>query len=401
MSIKSLNFKHSKQPKHFNDTKQSNAQKDETTHLPNNSKSSPQIHEKSNTKTTPKSRVYILSLCILLGYIFCGVVAMILGDSDEVWGIGRLCASIFDIGAGIDFGSFFATSGNENASVFDSSLLTSDSRILWEVRLPRILMAILVGALLASSGAVTQSIFANPIADPYIIGIASAATFGAVLAHFIGLDDVYYGVVGFVCCAGFSLVIFALQKRANITMLLIIGIAISSFLGALSSLFMYIIGESSFKIVTWLMGYLGLSAWYKVGILSAVLVGTLGYFYAHRNGLNIILSGDEEAKNLGVDAPKLKRNLLIASSVAVSFGVAFCGLIGFVGLIIPHIIRLGLKDYNNALVLPLCTALGGLFLLFCDSIARSVQSFEIPIGIITAFFGAPVFLYLALKSRRF
>lgn len=352
----------------------------------------PQTKQDTPQKHPPRrsyKRAWILSVCIALGFCLCGLVALVLGDSDEVWGVARLCRAIF----GIDFGYFskaLDSASNENL----------DSKILWEVRMPRILLAVLIGALLASSGAVTQSIFANPIADPYIIGIASAATFGAVLAHFIGLDDVYYGVVGFVCCATFSLLIFALQERANITTLLIIGIAISSFLGAISSLFMYIIGESSFKIIAWLMGYLGLSAWYKVWILSAVLVVCLGYFYAHRNGLNIILSGDEEAKNLGLDAKKLKRNLLIISSLSVSFGVAFSGLIGFVGLIIPHIVRLSLRDYSNALVLPLCTGLGGLFLLFCDTIARSVQSFEIPIGIITAFFGAPVFLYLALKSAR-
>lgn len=351
----------------------------------------PQTNQATPQKHPPRhshNRVWILSVCIALGFCLCGLMALVLGDSDEVWGVARLCRAIF--GLGLDFGGFG----------FDSSSLSSDSRILWEVRMPRILLAVLIGALLASSGAVTQSIFANPIADPYIIGIASAATFGAVLAHFIGLDDVYYGVVGFVCCATFSLLIFALQEGANITTLLIIGIAISSFLGAISSLFMYIIGESSFKIIAWLMGYLGLSAWYKVWILSAVLVVCLGYFYAHRNGLNIILSGDEEAKNLGLDAKKLKRNLLIISSLSVSFGVAFSGLIGFVGLIIPHIVRLALRDYNNALILPLCSGLGGLFLLFCDTIARSVQSFEIPIGIITAFFGAPIFLYLALKSAR-
>ena len=116
----------------------------------------------------------------------------------------------------------------------------------------------------------------------------------------------------------------------------------------------------------------------------------------------LILSGDDEAKNLGVDAVKLKRNLLIVSSLAISFGVAFSGLIGFVGLIVPHIIRIMIKNYDNTLVLPLCTLLGGIFLLFCDTLARvSLAPVEIPIGIITALFGAPVFLFLALKARRF
>ncbi|WP_442885536.1 FecCD family ABC transporter permease, partial [Campylobacter coli] len=114
-----------------------------------------------------------------------------------------------------------------------------------------------------------------------------------------------------------------------------------------------------------------------------------------------LLSGDDEARNLGVNAQKLKINLLIVSSLAVSFAVAFSGLIGFVGLIIPHTIRLLLKNYNNALVIPLCTAFGGLFLLICDTLARTLLApVQIPIGILTAFFGAPIFLYLALSARR-
>ncbi|TLD97264.1 iron ABC transporter permease [Helicobacter jaachi] len=321
-----------------------------------------------------KNRYIIFILFVLGAYVIAVAVAMALGD--EVWSIGRLFAVL--------------CGGGEEV----------DRQILYDLRLPRIAMAILIGMLLASSGAVTQSIFANPIADPYIIGIASAASFGAVVAYILGLADFYFGIFGFVFCVVFSLVIFKLQKYANITTLLIIGIAISSFLGALTSLCIYYIGENSFKIVAWLMGYLGLASWDKVGLLLVPLVVCMGYFYAKRYEMNIILSGDEEARNLGVNAKVLKRNLLIASSLGVSFAVAFSGLIGFVGLVIPHIVRLLVKDYNNAIVLPLCTALGGVFLLCCDTLARSLLNVELPIGIITAFFGAPVFLYLALQTRR-
>ncbi len=305
---------------------------------------------------------------------------------------------------------FFVTLmiGEMNLSLIEvfKALFTNEdetlSLIVFELRLPRILMAILIGMLLASSGSVTQTVFANPIADPYIIGIASAATFGAVLAYMLKVPDYYFGVFGFVCCCVFSLMIFKISRRASIATLLIIGIAVSSFLGAITSLCIYIIGEDSFRIVTWLMGYLGLASWHKVLILSVPLVLCVLYFYFHKNELNIILSGDEEARNLGVDAEKLKINLLVVSSFAVAFAVAFSGLIGFVGLVIPHIIRLMLKNYNNALVLPLCTLLGGVFLLFCDTLARTIIApVELPIGILTAFFGAPVFLYLALKVRRF
>ena len=200
----------------------------------------------------------------------------------------------------------------------------------------------------------------------------------------------------------FALAIFKISAKASIATLLIIGIATSSFLGAFTSFFTYLIGEDSFKIVAWLMGNIGSASWLRVGILTLPLIFCLLYFYAHKNELNILLSGDEEARNLGVNARKLKIKLLIISSLAVSFAVAFTGLIAFVGLIVPHIIRLLIKNYDNALVVPLCTALGGLFLLICDTLARSLLApVQIPIGVLTAFFGAPMFLYLALKARRF
>ncbi|HDZ5017958.1 TPA: iron ABC transporter permease [Campylobacter jejuni] len=297
--------------------------------------------------------------------------------------------------------------GDENLSPKELfSYIFNQDEILRQIiingRLPRIIMAILIGMLLASSGAITQNVFSNPIADPYIIGIASAATFGAVLAYLLKLSDYYYGILGFVCSAFFALAVFKISSKTSIATLLIIGIATSSFLGAFTSFFTYLIGEDSFKIVAWLMGNIGNASWFRVGILILPLTFCLFYFYAHKNELNILLSGDDEARNLGVNAQKLKINLLIVSSLAVSFAVAFSGLIAFVGLIIPHTIRLLLKNYDNALVIPLCTALGGLFLLICDTLARTLLApVQIPIGILTAFFGAPIFLYLALNARRF
>lgn len=275
-------------------------------------------------------------------------------------------------------------------------------QIIIDGRLPRIIMAILIGMLLASSGAITQNVFSNPIADPYIIGIASAASFGAVLAYWLNLSDYYYGILAFICSAFFALMIFKISSKTSIATLLIIGIATSSFLGALTSFFTYLIGEDSFKIVAYLMGNIGSVSWFQVGILIPPLIFCLLYFYAYKNELNILLSGDDEARNLGVNAEKLKINLLIVSSLAVSFSVAFTGLIAFVGLIVPHIARLLLKNYNNALIILLCSVLGGLFLLVCDTLARTIIApVQIPIGILTAFFGAPIFLYLALNTRRF
>ncbi len=271
--------------------------------------------------------------------------------------------------------------------------------ILYEIRLPRILMALLVGMLLASSGVVVQGLFANPIADPYIIGIAASATFGAVIAYIFKLPDLSYGLLGFMSCLAFSFLIFRLKN--NITTLLIVGIALSSFLGAFTSFAIYLIGEDSFKITAWLMGYLGSASWQKVWILSVPTLACITYFYFKRHELDVILLGDDEAKSLGVDTQRMKKSMLIVASLCVAFSVAFTGLIGFVGLIIPHTIRILLKNSSNAILIPLSVLFGALFLLLCDTAGRTIlDPVEIPIGIITAFFGAPFFLYLALKGKR-
>ena len=189
-------------------------------------------------------------------------------------------------------------------------------QIIIDGRLPRIIMAILIGMLLASSGAVTQNVFSNPIADPYIIGIASAAAFGATLAFMLDMADYYYGILGFVCSCVFSLLVFKIASRASLATLLIIGVSAATFLGSISAFLSYVIGEESFKITAWLMGYLGVVSYLRVFLLSLALLFCLGFFYYYKNELNIILSGDEEALSMGVNALKLKRMLLIVSSIA-------------------------------------------------------------------------------------
>ncbi|PAF46488.1 iron ABC transporter [Helicobacter sp. 12S02232-10] len=281
-----------------------------------------------------------------------------------------------------------------------SNLSEMSKIILFDIRAPRILMAIFIGMLLASSGLVVQSVFVNPIADPYIIGIASSATLGAVLAYLLKMPDFYYGVFGFFCCAAFTLLIFYISKKQSIVTLLIIGIAVSSFLGAFTTFAIYLIGEDSFKIVAWLMGYLGNASWNQILILLIPLIGCMIYFYYKRFELNILLSGDDEAKSLGVNVSECKKNLLIVASLGVAFCVAFSGLIGFVGLIIPHMMRMFLKTNNHSILLPASCALGGVFLLICDTFGRTILApIEIPIGVITAFFGAPFFLYLAFCQK--
>ena len=275
--------------------------------------------------------------------------------------------------------------------------------IIFDIRLPRILMALLIGMMLASSGVVVQTVFQNPLADPYIIGIAASATFGAVMAFIFKMPDIMYGISAFVSCLASTFIIFNLSNRGgkvNVTTLLIIGIAVSSFIGAMTSFAMYLIGEDSFKITMWLMGYLGNATWKKVGILLLPLILSLVFFFMNRSQLDALLSGDEEAHSLGIDVHKLKVRVLSVASLVVAFSVAFSGMIGFVGLIIPHSIRM-ITGPSNSKLLPNAALAGGFFLLICDTIGRMVLApVEVPIGVVTAFFGAPFFLYLAFKSGR-
>ena len=225
--------------------------------------------------------------------------------------------------------------------------------IIFNLRLPRIVMSILVGMMLSSSGVVVQTVFQNPLADPYIIGIAASATFGAVIAFVFNMPDYMYGVIAFFTCLSSTLLIFKMAKKGNkvnVATLLIVGIAVSSFLGAFTSFAMYLIGENSFKITMWMMGYLGNATWNRVIFLAIPLVFSVSYFYLKRNQLDALLSGDEEAHSLGIDVNKLKVRTLTVAALVVAFSVAFSGMIGFVGLIVPHTMRMLLGPSNSKLL---------------------------------------------------
>lgn len=274
--------------------------------------------------------------------------------------------------------------------------------IRYQLRLPRMVMALIIGMMLSSSGVVVQAVFRNPLADPYLIGISASAVTGAVLAYLLNLPDFYYGLFAFITSLLVTFIIFRLsirQGQVNVAMLLIIGIAVSSFMGAFTSFAMYWIGEDSYKISVWLMGYLGSATWPRIVILIPPLFLSMAYFLYHRHDLDALLRGDEEAHSLGIDTGGLKKRLLAAASLIAAFSVAFSGMIGFVGLIVPHTVRLLLGAEHKTL-LPVAAIGGGLFLLAADIIARTIlMPVEIPIGIITAFFGAPFFLFLAARSK--
>ena len=216
------------------------------------------------------------------------------------------------------------------------------------------------------------------------------------------MPDFMYGILAFIFSLLSTFFIFKMAKkgnRINVPVLLITGIAVSSFLGAFTSFAVYLIGEDSFKITMWTMGYLGNATWKRTLCIFIPLIFSTGYFYMKRHELDALLSGDEEAYSLGVDVDRLKIKILTVSSLVVAFSVAFSGMIGFVGLVVPHIVRMIIGSSNGEL-LPNTIFAGGFFLLVCDTLGRTIFApIEIPIGVITAFFGVPFFMYLAFSKK--
>ncbi len=275
--------------------------------------------------------------------------------------------------------------------------------IIEKVRLPRVIMAILVGSTLATAGAAMQALYQNPMADPYIIGISSSASLGAVLAFFLNLSPGYYGLFAFFLSLITASILYQFSrvgKRSSVIMLLLLGIGLSAFFGSITSFLIYFAGEDSFAVIIWLNGYLGDANWQKVSLAFVpIILGILILNWRARD-LNMFLTGEEEAYYLGVDVELIKKIILGISTLIVAISVAYGGIIGFVGLVIPHILRLLIgNDYRY--LLPLSSLGGAIFLLFSDTIARTIIApIEIPIGIITSAIGAPFFIYLLLKRRK-
>jgi iron complex transport system permease protein len=279
--------------------------------------------------------------------------------------------------------------------------------IIFQIRLPRAILASLVGGSLATAGAVLQGIFRNPMADPYVIGVSSGAALGASLAIIFGLG---YGIfrasamtiMAFAVAMVSLLVVYNISRigrRVPVMTLLLSGIAVSIFLSAIVSLLHIIAGEKLHALVFWLMGGFSYTEWIDVYIiLPFTCVGFLLVYILARD-LNILQLGEEEASYLGVEVEKVKRSLIIFVSLLTASAVSVSGLIGFVGLIIPHIVRLTVGP-DHRILLPSALIVGATFLVVCDIIARVIiPPGELPVGIITAFAGVPFFIYLLRKAR--
>jgi len=276
--------------------------------------------------------------------------------------------------------------------------------IIIGVRLPRILLASIVGAGLGIAGCSMQGLFRNPMASPYVTGIASSSAFGASLVIILGLSPNWIAPSAFLFSVSCAFLVYSIAKvrgKVPVGTLLLAGIAISLFFSALVSFTQYLAGERELRqIVFWLMGGLWQSNWEKVAMsLPLILLGSLGISFFNRD-LNILLSGEEAALDLGVDVENVRRMVLVLASLVTAASVASCGIIGFVGLIIPHIMRI-IVGPDHRILLPSSFLAGAIFLLWTDTLARKIIApSELPVGIITAILGVPFFLFLLRQKKR-
>ena len=291
------------------------------------------------------------------------------------------------------------------SATFESG--STDAAVLWQLRLPRVLLAGLCGALLALTGAATQTLFRNPLADPSLIGVSAGAALatvsvvvlggsllaGSALLSILGLPLISFagGVL-----ATLLVIRMAAQYRAiSMTALLLIGLAVNAIAGAMIGALKYIADAQALRDASfWMMGRFSEANWWQVALLMLVLLVSLRLLQGRAAAMNLWLLGREEAQLLGVDVRALRWLLILCASVGVGVVVAFAGLIGFVGLMVPHLVRLW-SGPDNRLLLPQSALVGALLMVLADAVSRALISpSELPVGILTALAGGPFFLLL-------
>ncbi|ABY91613.1 iron ABC transporter permease [Thermoanaerobacter sp. CM-CNRG TB177] len=275
--------------------------------------------------------------------------------------------------------------------------------IILNLRLPRVIESAVVGMGLSVVGAFFQGLLRNPMADPYVLGISSGAAFGATIAIILGFGIFGLSFMAFVTSLMTVFFVYTISRtstRVSMTTMLLAGIAISAFMSAIISLMMLLNHDEFSRIVFWTMGGFSLINWNSVVFSTPIIVIGSFVMYVFSRDVNAILTGEEVAEHLGVNTELVKKIILVTGSLVTATAVSVGGIIGFVGLIVPHISRLIVGPDNRVLV-PFSAISGAIFLTFADLLARVIlKPMEIPIGIITAAFGGPFFLYLLIKSKQ-
>lgn len=284
---------------------------------------------------------------------------------------------------------------------------TVNGSILMDIRLPRVILACIIGAGLAVVGGVMQGIFKNPLVDAYTLGMTSGAALGAVISIVTGINISIFGIdtTGVFAFAGAILTLLFVyslaynKSRVSVNSLLLAGVAVSYFLASVISFLMMLNHNKIEHIVFWTMGSISMATWNKVGIAAAVIFpGILALLFYARE-LNILALGEDSAHHLGIDTVRLKNVLLITCSIIVGCVVSTGGTIGFLGLVAPHIIRL-LCGSDNKKVLPYSAMLGAILLVVSDTVSRTlIQPVDIPVGIMTSIMGGPFFIFLLRRQK--
>ena len=282
----------------------------------------------------------------------------------------------------------------------------SHQTIVSEVRMPRVILAALVGAALAGVGTTMQGLFKNPMADPYILGVSAGASLGAALAIVTGAGRLLgmwslplYAFLGAIISTWLAYFLARIGNKVPVYTLLLAGIALSSFLNALMSFIMIRNSRELKQIVFWMLGSFSGSNWSQVKIAFPFILLGLSALLFFAKDLNALLFGEDTAQNLGVHVEQIKKLLLFIAALTVAAAVSVSGTIGFVGLMVPHIVRL-VTGPDHRILLPAGMLAGAIFMMVTDSLARTILApIEIPVGIITAFLGGPFFIYLIKRKN--
>jgi len=324
-------------------------------------------------------------------------------------GLGAL-AGAFALGVlvgpvGLPPGAVFRELADRLPFVTMSSGLTEQqSAILFQLRLPRVVLGGLVGAMLSISGAAYQGAFRNPLADPYLLGAAAGAGLGATIAiAYAGASHDLIPLAAFVGALGAVAIAYSVGRSSTgrtATTLILAGVAVASFLTAVQTYVQQRESDTLRQVYSWILGRLGTAGWGEVVLILPYVVVSAGVILAHRRLLDVLSVGDEEAESLGLRARRVRLWVVVAASLGTAAAVAVSGLIGFVGIIVPHAVRL-IAGASYRVLLPLALAFGAAFMIVADLIGRTVAApAEVPIGVVTAFIGAPFFALALRTSKR-
>jgi iron complex transport system permease protein len=320
------------------------------------------------------------------------------------WGLGALAFLVVALLVGLGVGPIGIAPWRilESALHIGQPLSRIEDVIVWQLRAPRVVLAAMVGGMLAIAGASYQGVFRNPLVDPYLLGVAGGAGLGATLVIAYGGDNAQLvPPAAFVGGAVAVVLAYALGARSrSSTALVLAGVTVATFTAAVQTFVQQQHSDQLRNVYTWLLGGFSTATWHDVGVVAPYIAVSAIVLLLHRRVLDVLSLGDEEAAALGIDVGRVRLVIVIAATLGTAAAVAVSGLIVFVGIIVPHVVRMLVSTSYRA-VIPLSLLVGGGFLALTDVLARTVLSpQELPIGVITAFFGAPFFAFVLRSVRR-